>query len=32
MLDSGTFSLSGLDRSTRVPIKRLGLAVASQLA
>ena len=32
MLDSGTFSLSGLARSTRVPIKRLGLAVASQLA
>ena len=32
MLDSGTFSLSGLARSTRVPIKKLGLAVASQLA
>jgi MinD-like ATPase involved in chromosome partitioning or flagellar assembly len=32
MLDSGTFSLSGLERSTRVPIKKLGLAVASQLA
>jgi MinD-like ATPase involved in chromosome partitioning or flagellar assembly len=32
MLDSGTFSLTGLARSTRVPIKRLGLAVASQLA
>jgi MinD-like ATPase involved in chromosome partitioning or flagellar assembly len=32
MLDSGTFSLAGLGRSTRVPIKRLGLAVASQLA
>jgi MinD-like ATPase involved in chromosome partitioning or flagellar assembly len=32
MLDSGTFSLSGLARSTRLPIKRLGLAVASQLA
>jgi len=31
MLDSGTFSLSGLARSTRVPVKRLGLAVASQL-
>ena len=31
MLDSGTFSLSGLARSTRVPIKKLGLAVASQL-
>jgi MinD-like ATPase involved in chromosome partitioning or flagellar assembly len=32
MLDSGTFSLSGLGRSTRVPIKRLGLAVGTQLA
>ena len=32
MLDSGTFSLAGLARSTRMPIKRLGLAVASQLA
>ena len=32
MLDSGTFSLPGLRRSTRLPIKRLGLAVASQLA
>jgi MinD-like ATPase involved in chromosome partitioning or flagellar assembly len=32
MLDSGTFSLAGLGRATRVPIKRLGLAVASQLA
>jgi MinD-like ATPase involved in chromosome partitioning or flagellar assembly len=32
MLDSGTFSLSGLGRSTRVPIKKLGFAVASQLA
>jgi MinD-like ATPase involved in chromosome partitioning or flagellar assembly len=32
MLDSGTFSLSGLGRATRVPIKRLGLAVATQLA
>jgi hypothetical protein len=32
MLDSGTFSLSGLGRSTRVPIKKLGLAVAAQLA
>jgi MinD-like ATPase involved in chromosome partitioning or flagellar assembly len=32
MLDSGTFSLSGLGRSTRVPIKRLGLAVGAQLA
>jgi hypothetical protein len=32
MLDSGTFSLSGLGRSPRVPIKRLGLAVGTQLA
>jgi len=32
MLDSGTFSLAGLARETRVSIKRLGLAVASQLA
>lgn len=32
MLDSGTFSLSGLGRPTRVPIKRLGLAVGTQLA
>ena len=32
MLDSGTFSLSGLGRSTRIPIKRLGLAVGTQLA
>jgi MinD-like ATPase involved in chromosome partitioning or flagellar assembly len=32
MLDSGTFSLAGLGRSTRVPIKRLGLAVGTQLA
>ena len=31
MLDSGTFSLSGLARSTRVPVERLGLAVGSQL-
>jgi MinD-like ATPase involved in chromosome partitioning or flagellar assembly len=32
MLDSGTFSLAGLGRATRVPIKRLGLAVGTQLA
>jgi MinD-like ATPase involved in chromosome partitioning or flagellar assembly len=32
MLDSGTFSLPGLARSTRVSIKRLGLAVGTQLA
>jgi MinD-like ATPase involved in chromosome partitioning or flagellar assembly len=32
MLDSGTFSLSGLGRSTRVAIKRLGLAVGTHLA
>jgi MinD-like ATPase involved in chromosome partitioning or flagellar assembly len=32
MLDSGTFSLSGLERSTRVAIKRLGLAVGTHLA
>jgi len=32
MLDSGTFSLPGLGRATRVPIKRLGLAVGTQLA
>jgi MinD-like ATPase involved in chromosome partitioning or flagellar assembly len=31
MLDSGTYSLPALGRPTRVPIKRLGLAVASQL-
>lgn len=31
MLDSGTYSLTGLRRTTRVPIKQLGLAVASQL-
>jgi MinD-like ATPase involved in chromosome partitioning or flagellar assembly len=31
MLDSGTYSLAGLGRRTRVPIKQLGLAVASQL-
>jgi MinD-like ATPase involved in chromosome partitioning or flagellar assembly len=32
MLDSGTFSLPGLGRATRVSIKRLGLAVGTQLA
>jgi MinD-like ATPase involved in chromosome partitioning or flagellar assembly len=32
MLDSGTFSLAGLGRATRVSIKRLGLAVGTQLA
>lgn len=31
MLDSGTYSLAGLGRGTRVPIKQLGLAVATQL-
>jgi MinD-like ATPase involved in chromosome partitioning or flagellar assembly len=31
MLDSGTYSLEALDRRTRLPIKRLGLAVAEQL-
>jgi len=31
MLDSGTYSLQGLGRRTRVPVKELGLAVASQL-
>jgi MinD-like ATPase involved in chromosome partitioning or flagellar assembly len=31
MLDSGTYSLEALDRRTRVPVKRLGLAVAEQL-
>jgi MinD-like ATPase involved in chromosome partitioning or flagellar assembly len=31
MLDSGTYALEALDRSTRLPIKRLGLAVAEQL-
>ena len=31
MLDSGTYSLPALSRTTRVPIKQLGLAVASQL-
>lgn len=31
MLDSGTYSLEALDRSTHLPIKRLGFAVARQL-
>lgn len=31
MLDSGTYSLGGLARATRVPVKRLGLAVAEHL-
>jgi MinD-like ATPase involved in chromosome partitioning or flagellar assembly len=31
MLDSGTYTLEALDRRTRLPIKRLGLAVAEQL-
>jgi MinD-like ATPase involved in chromosome partitioning or flagellar assembly len=31
MLDSGTYSLEGLRRDTRVPVKRLGLAVAQHL-
>jgi MinD-like ATPase involved in chromosome partitioning or flagellar assembly len=31
MLDSGTYSLEGLDRRTRMPIKHLGLAVTRQL-
>ncbi len=31
MLDSATYSLGALDRATRVPVKRLGLAVARQL-
>jgi MinD-like ATPase involved in chromosome partitioning or flagellar assembly len=31
MLDSGTYSLEALDRRTRVPVKRLGLAVAERL-
>jgi MinD-like ATPase involved in chromosome partitioning or flagellar assembly len=31
MLDSGTYSLEALDRRTRLPVKRLGLAVAEQL-
>jgi MinD-like ATPase involved in chromosome partitioning or flagellar assembly len=32
MLDTGTYSLEALGRTTRVAIKRLGLAVAEQLA
>jgi MinD-like ATPase involved in chromosome partitioning or flagellar assembly len=32
MLDSGTYSLEALDRCTRLPVKRLGLAVAERLA
>jgi MinD-like ATPase involved in chromosome partitioning or flagellar assembly len=32
MLDTGTYSLDALGRPTRVAIKRLGLAVAEQLA
>jgi MinD-like ATPase involved in chromosome partitioning or flagellar assembly len=31
MLHSGTYSLEALDRRTRLPVKRLGLAVAEQL-
>jgi MinD-like ATPase involved in chromosome partitioning or flagellar assembly len=31
MLDSGTYTLGALGRSTRVAVKRLGLAVAEQL-
>ena len=31
MLDSGTYALDALDDSTRLAIKRLGLAVAEQL-
>jgi MinD-like ATPase involved in chromosome partitioning or flagellar assembly len=31
MLDSGTYSLEALDRRTRLPVKRLGLAVAERL-
>jgi MinD-like ATPase involved in chromosome partitioning or flagellar assembly len=31
MLDSGTYSLEALARRTRLPVKRLGLAVAEQL-
>jgi MinD-like ATPase involved in chromosome partitioning or flagellar assembly len=32
MLDTGTYSLEALDRRTRLSVKRLGLAVAEQLA
>jgi MinD-like ATPase involved in chromosome partitioning or flagellar assembly len=31
MLDCGAYSLGALDRGTRLPVKRLGLAVAEQL-
>jgi MinD-like ATPase involved in chromosome partitioning or flagellar assembly len=31
MLDTGTYALAGLDRPTRLAIKRLGLAAAEQL-
>jgi MinD-like ATPase involved in chromosome partitioning or flagellar assembly len=31
MLDSGTYALEALGRATRLPVKRLGLAVAEQL-
>ena len=31
MLDSSTYSLGALDRRTRLPIQRLGLAVAERL-
>jgi hypothetical protein len=31
MLDSGAYSLAALDRRTRVPVKRLGHAVAELL-
>jgi MinD-like ATPase involved in chromosome partitioning or flagellar assembly len=31
MLDSGTYALEALGRRTRLPVKRLGLAVAEQL-
>src|SRR5918996_780244 len=31
MLDTGTYSLEALDRRTRLPVKRLGVAVAEQL-
>ena len=32
MLDAGTYTLDALERATRLAIKRLGLAVAEQLA
>jgi MinD-like ATPase involved in chromosome partitioning or flagellar assembly len=32
MLATGTYSLEALDRRTRIPVKRLGLSVAEQLA